>query len=100
MLRRMHGLAALLGLLPAFAATNSGIIQVTAVRSWSHTDSTRVIVETSGPFEFKSDTAHNPDRLFIDILHSRPWIDHKRIATHQVNDSLVSRVRIAETAPG
>src|SRR5580658_5005093 len=100
MLRRLHGMAALLGLLPAFAATNTGIIQVTAVRSWSHADSTRVIVQTSGPFEYKSDRVHNPDRLYIDILKSRPWIDHKRIATHTVNDSLVRRVRIAETTPG
>ncbi len=100
MLRRLHGMAALLGLLPAFAAPNSGIIQVTAIRSWSHTDSTRVIVETSGPFEYKSDSVHNPDRLYIDILKSRPWIDHKRIATHLVNDALVKRVRVAETMPG
>src|SRR5580658_4170739 len=97
MLRRLYGLAAVLGLLPALAATNSGIIQVTAVRSWSHADSTRVIIETSGPFDYKSDSVHNPDRLLIDILKSRPWIDHKRIATHPVNDTLVKQVRVAET---
>ncbi|MDP9053496.1 MAG: AMIN domain-containing protein, partial [Acidobacteriota bacterium] len=59
--------------LPAIAAPNSGLIQVTGVRSWSHSDSTRVIIQTSGPFEFKANHAANPDRLFFDILHARPW---------------------------
>ena len=93
-------MAALIGLLPAIAAANSGIIQVTGVRSWSHTDSTRIIIETSGPSEYKSDWAHNPDRLFLDILKSRPSIAEKRTATHVVNDRLVKRVRVAETTPG
>ncbi|HWE53705.1 MAG TPA: N-acetylmuramoyl-L-alanine amidase, partial [Bryobacteraceae bacterium] len=99
MFRRLH-MAALIGILPAIAAPNSGLITVTAVRSWSHTDSTRVIVETSGPFEYKSDSAHNPERLYIDVLKSQPWIDRKRYATHLVNDALVKRVRVAETLPG
>ncbi len=86
--------------LPVIAAPNSGIIQVTGIRSWSHPDSTRVIIQTSGPFEFKADHAENPDRLYFDILHSRPWIGQHRYATHEIGDRLVRRVRIAETAPG
>ena len=100
MLWRMHGMAALIGLLPAFAATNTGIIQVTGIRSWSHPDSTRVILQTTGPAEYKYDSAHNPERLFIDIEKSRPSFDGKRFATHPVNDSVVKRVRVAETTPG
>jgi len=91
---------AIFGLPPAFAASNSGLIQVTNVRSWSHSDSTRVIVETTGPFEYQSDRAWNPDRLFVDILHARPWIAQRRIATREIGDKLVRRVRIAETSPG
>ena len=82
------------------AAAKSGIIQVTSVRAWSHPDSTRVIVETTGPFEYRADNASNPERLFFDVLHATPWIAHKRYATQPVNDALVVRVRIAETAPG
>ena len=100
MFRRIDNAAALLLLLPAFSAANSGLIQVTSVRSWSHADSTRVILQTTGPFEFRSDHAENPDRLFFDVLRARPWIAGHRYLTHQVNDSLVRRVRIAETAPG
>jgi N-acetylmuramoyl-L-alanine amidase len=91
---------ALLSFLPVLAAPNSGLIQVTGVRSWSHPDSTRVIIQTSGPFDFRSDRAVNPERLFFDILHARPWIDSHRFATREIGDKLVRRVRIAETSPG
>ena len=97
---RLRRTAAILGLLPAIAAANTGLIQVTGVRSWSHADSTRVIVETTGPIEFKSDRATNPDRLFFDILHARPWLQRRRLGLYQINDNLVRRVRIAETSPG
>ncbi len=100
MLWRFSRAAAFLGLLPALASPNSGLIQVTAVRSWSHADSTRVIIETTGPFEYRSDRARNPDRLFLDILHARPSIAHRRVATHLIGDRLVRRVRVAETSPG
>jgi N-acetylmuramoyl-L-alanine amidase len=91
---------AIFALPPAFAASNSGLIQVTNVRSWSHFDSTRVIIQTTGPFEFRPEHATNPDRLFVDILHARPWIAKRRFATHEIGDGLVRRVRIAEPTPG
>lgn len=90
----------MLGLLPAIAAANSGLIQVTSARAWSHPGSTRVVIETTGAFEFRSDRASNPERLFFDILGARPWIDGKRFATKNIGDALVKRLRIAETAPG
>jgi N-acetylmuramoyl-L-alanine amidase len=100
MMRRIHWAAAIFSLLPVSAAAKSGLIQVTGVRFWSHPGSTRIIIEVSGPAEYRADWAHDPERLFFDINDSRPWIDHKRIATSEVNDALVQRVRIAETAPG
>jgi N-acetylmuramoyl-L-alanine amidase len=100
MIRRIHWAAAVLLLLPVIAEPKSGIIQVTGLRSWSNPGSTRVVLETSGPAEFRADRAQNPDRLFFDILHARPFIQGKRIATRQINDRLVKRVRLAETTPG
>jgi N-acetylmuramoyl-L-alanine amidase len=100
MLWRLSGALAVFGLLPALAAEKPGIIQVTGVRSWSHSDSTRVIIETTGPFEYKADRAHDPERLFLDIPHSRPWISKRRFASHQVADTIVNRVRVGEQAPG
>ena len=92
--------AAIFGVPSAFAASNSGLIQVTNVRSWSHPDSTRVIIQTTGSFDYRFDHANNPDRLFFDILHSRPWISQRRFATYDIGDRIVHRVRIAETSPG
>src|ERR1019366_6128310 len=61
-----------------------------------HSDSTRVILETTGPFEFRADRAENPDRLFFDILHARTSVNGRPYATRVVDDALVKRVRIAE----
>jgi N-acetylmuramoyl-L-alanine amidase len=100
LLWRVLWTVAIFAIPPTFAASNFDLIQVTNVRSWSHSDSTRVIIQTTGPFEFRSDRANDPDRVFIDILHARPWIAKRRFATLQIGDKLVRRVRIAETAPG
>lgn len=100
MFRRFQRAARVLFILPALAAAGPGVIQVTSVRSWSHGDSTRVILEATGPFEFHSERAFNPDRLFFDIQRARPLIAGRRYSTHPVNDSLIQRVRIAETSPG
>src|ERR1700674_5489144 len=92
--------AAVVALPSALAAANSGIVRVTNVRSWSHSDSTRIIIQTSGPVEYRFDRASNPDRLFFDILHARPWIAQRRYATREIGDRLVRRVRVAEDPPG
>ena len=86
--------------LPAIAASASGLIQVTAVRSWTHSDLTRVVLDTTGPFEVHSERAFNPDRIFFDIANARPAIDGHRYATHVINDGLIRRVRIAEKDGG
>src|SRR5215472_15054958 len=100
MLLRTSRAAAILAILPLGAAPQTGLIQVTSLRHWSHPASTRVILETTGPFEFRSDRAVNPDRLFFDVLNARPFIEGRRVALLQVNDRLVKRVRVAETTPG
>jgi len=99
-LRRMAWVAAIFGLAPVLAASRADLIQVTSVRSWSRPDSTRIIIQATGAFAYHSDQAVNPDRLFVDIPHARPWIAQKRAASHEVGDQLVRRVRIAEYAPG
>src|SRR5271165_3286074 len=97
--RRWWQTAAVLTILPSLAAANPGIIQVTAIHSFSNTGSTRVILETTGKFEFKAQREYNPDRLYFDVLHSRPSIANHRYATHVIDDALVRRVRIAEKGP-
>ena len=71
--------------------------RVTAVRFWSTGDATRVAVEVSGEFKYKSDNLDNPPRLFFDVQGSRPGMAQKTIA---VGDHLLKQIRIAETQPG
>jgi N-acetylmuramoyl-L-alanine amidase len=78
----------------------SGHRNVTAVRHWSQGGVTRIAIEVSGDFEIRSDRLHNPDRLYYDILNARPWIASRRSFSETLDDPLVKRVRVAETAPG
>jgi N-acetylmuramoyl-L-alanine amidase len=73
---------------------------VTAVRSWSLTDVTRVAVEVSGDFQFRTDRLINPDRVYYDILNASPRIESRRFYSKQLDDKLVNRIRVAETTPG
>lgn len=73
---------------------------VTAVRHWSLGDITRVAVEVSGPFEYRADRLHNPERVYFDIRNSRVSIDSKRAYTETVGDSLLHKIRVAEPAAG
>jgi N-acetylmuramoyl-L-alanine amidase len=71
--------------------------KVTAVRFWSTGDTTRVAVEVSGEFKYKSDNLDTPPRLFFDVQDSRPSMAQKTIP---VGDRLLKQIRIAETQPG
>ncbi|MCU1336835.1 MAG: N-acetylmuramoyl-L-alanine amidase [Bryobacterales bacterium] len=71
--------------------------RVTAVRYWSTGDTTRVAVEVSAEFNYKSDRLENPPRLFFDVQGARPVMAQKTIV---VGDRLLKQIRIAETQPG
>src|SRR5215470_14638648 len=73
---------------------------VTAIRNWSLGDVTRIAIEVSGEFNFRTDRLHNPERVYFDILGARPRVENRRIYSKQLDDALVQRVRVAETAPG
>ncbi len=78
----------------------SSLHSVTAVRNWSLAEATRIAIEVSGDFRYKTDRLHNPERIYFDILNSRPRIDSRRVWAHDIDDRLVQRVRVAETTPG
>ena len=52
---------------------------VTAVRTWTTTEATRVAIEVSGPFEFKYDRLRDPYRVYFDIKGASPRIDGRRV---------------------
>ena len=74
--------------------------QVTAVRHWSLSEVTRVVIEVDGEFEFHAERAHNPERIFFDVRHSRPHINGRRFFAENVDDKLLKKVRVAEPQTG
>ena len=81
-------------------AGDVGTAKVTAVRFWSLGDVTRVAVEVSSDFQYKSDRLSAPDRLFFDVQGAKPATAHKGIQVIAVGDALVKQIRLAETQPG
>src|SRR5271157_5651972 len=79
---------------------NTPVLAITAVRHWSLPDVTRVAVEVSGEFQFRSDRLHNPERVYFDIPNSRPHVTPRAWYTENLDDRLLKRIRVAETAPG
>jgi N-acetylmuramoyl-L-alanine amidase len=85
----------ILGVQPCRAAVHS----VTAVRHWSLSDVTRIVVEVSGDFEYRSDRLHDPERIYFDLLDARPRVQGRRSYTEHLADKMVSRIRVALHAP-
>ncbi len=71
--------------------------RVTGVRVWSLGGVTRIAIQSTGAVEFKYDRLENPDRLFFDLLDTRPETVARRIQTIPVADRFVKQIRIAET---
>ncbi len=72
---------------------------VTAVRFWSMTDTTRVVIETSDDFQFRSDHVPNPDRLFFDLIGMQLRMGPKGSHNISVGDKLLKQIRVAEPQP-
>jgi N-acetylmuramoyl-L-alanine amidase len=98
-MRRTLISALLLALTGALCPATSQL-EVTAVRFWTLPEVTRVAVETNGPFRFRSDRLNNPDRLFFDLLAAKPHMGVKGVQVTPVGDTLLKRIRIAETQVG
>jgi N-acetylmuramoyl-L-alanine amidase len=95
----MKIIAAVAVAIPLLAA-DAPMRSVTAVRHWSIADATRVAVEISSDFQFRTDRLHNPERVYFDILDSRPKIENRRLYSEEISDRFLKRVRVAETVPG
>lgn len=87
-------------LLLAFAPTAAAQQNVTAVRFWSLGDGTRIAIEASGAFEFRSDRLVNPDRIFFDLPGTVPALERKGLNVIPVGDGVVRQIRVAETQRG
>jgi len=65
------------------------------VRSYSHPDKTRVVIDLSEKTEFRADKLINPDRIFIDIMGSIVKLEDtsKQI---KIDDGVIKTVRTAQ----
>lgn len=65
------------------------------IRSYSHPDKTRVVIDLSEKTEFRADKLINPDRIFIDIMGSIVKLEDtsKQI---KIDDGVVKTVRTAQ----
>jgi N-acetylmuramoyl-L-alanine amidase len=85
---------------PESTAVVSTAGRVTDVRFFSLADATRIAVEVTSDFQFRTDRLSNPERLFFDISGVKPARVPKGTEIIPVGDSLVKQIRIAETQPG
>src|SRR3981189_119382 len=81
-----------------YPAQQRPTLELTAVRFWTLSEVTRIAIETNGEFQFRSDQLHKPERLFFDLLGTKPRV--KGMQTTPVGDKLLKRIRVAETQRG
>lgn len=81
----------------SLAAAPKATSKISGVHFWSLGELTRVAVDVSAGFKFRSERLTNPDRIFFDIQGARP---DKGTQTIAVGDGVVKQIRIAETQPG
>ena len=78
------------------AAESGEPYHVTAVRYWSLGNVTRIVVETDGQFNVRSDRLSNPDRIYFDLTGTRPALGHKPVTVIPVSDKFVEQIRVGQ----
>jgi N-acetylmuramoyl-L-alanine amidase len=75
---------------------------VTAVRFWSLSGVTRIAVESTGEFHFRADRLRNPERIFFDLVGTRPdaAVSGRGRSVIAVGDRYIKQIRVAETQHG
>ena len=74
--------------------------RVTAVRFWSAGDTTRVAVEVSAEFKYKSDNLETPPRLFFDVQGAKPSMAQKTIPVGVTCSSKSALRKPSQEPPG
>ncbi|HEC91864.1 MAG TPA: AMIN domain-containing protein [Candidatus Atribacteria bacterium] len=65
------------------------------IRSYSHPDKTRIVIDLSEKTEFKANSLTNPDRIFIDIIGSIVKLKDS-LKQIEINDGVIKTVRTAQ----
>ena len=93
----MGRLVSLFVLLLVWAHAPGGQVQVTNVRTWPAPDHTRVVFDLDGSVEHTVFLLKNPERVVIDLNHTRLA---NRIRRPSRSDKLLSRIRSAPRERG
>lgn len=71
------------------------------LRFWTQGDVTRIALETSGEVEFSEGRLQDPERIFVDLVDTRPKREFRGLAyTVPVDDARVKQVRVALNTRG
>ncbi|MDF2566266.1 MAG: amiC [Massilibacillus sp.] len=81
-----------------FSDRISGLVKVQGVRVYSNGDSkVRVVLDSSGPVEYKTFVLSNPNRIAVDIKGA--WLSPTADKVTMVEGGLVGKVRISQFDP-
>lgn len=73
---------------------------ITGIRFWTLGEVTRIAIESDGDFSVRSDRLENPDRLFFDLVGTKPDLGAKGLKVIPVADAILRQIRVAETQKG
>jgi GAF domain/AMIN domain len=91
--------AGALGTSPTARFESSGFPRVTGIRHWSDASSTTVVIDFEKAVLYRAHRLPEPERIFFDLMDTK--LDHALAGkSSEVNDSLLSRIRVAQTVPG
>jgi len=84
---------------PASAPPSGPLSQVTGIRHWSSADSSTVVIDLQDQVQYEAHRITNPDRIYFDLHDTRlaPSIPSKPV---EVEDELLQRIRVAQSAQG
>jgi N-acetylmuramoyl-L-alanine amidase len=84
---------------PATALELSKFPRVTGIRHWSSADSSTVVLDLEDQVQYEAHRLSGPDRIYFDLHDTRlaPELAGKSI---EVDDTLLSRIRLAQPVSG
>ncbi|WP_110953840.1 N-acetylmuramoyl-L-alanine amidase [Anaerosinus massiliensis] len=83
-----------MGFAAGFSERVSGLARVDGVRIYNSGDKVRVVLDTSGPVDYKTFVLSNPNRIAIDMKGA--WLSPDVGKVTAVNSSLVGKVRVSQ----
>jgi N-acetylmuramoyl-L-alanine amidase len=76
-----------------------GVSKVTGIRHWSAAESSTVVIDLQDQVQYEAHRLPNPDRIYFD-LHDTTLAPELSGKTLDINDALLTRIRIAQPSPG